>query len=213
MPGNDPARGARDTGRTDRGVGERGNEGGRGGRDTSGAQGGGLGRSRGGLVGNSETAQRNRERTGLKDPSRKEKPGDAFGKWARRVAGMMIPGIPGMVVGGGMLVGDMMGDQVQMDQEDVDAGRKISNRMDDPGAQGMGRVDNIKGQGIGSFGNAASDDRGTNSNGLGKGMTGGGGGQREINTTLEEQKRRRLAAQQTALGAPLDRLGPGVKPI
>lgn len=141
-----------------------------------------------------------------------KKPGDSFGKIARRIAGMMIPGLPGVVVGGGMMVGDMMGDQVQQNQDDVDAGRKRSRRMDDPGMQGMGRVDDMEGEGISSFGNAASDDRAPNSNGLGRGMTGGGGGKSELDGA-EERKRRRLASQQTAIGSVFDKLGPGVLPI
>lgn len=84
-------------------------------------------------------------------------------------AGLIGP--PGFGIG--MRIGDWMGTQVGEDQAAIDAGRKKSTRMDDPS---MGRVDDVAGQGIGSYGNAASDDRAENVNGLGGGMTGGGGG-------------------------------------
>ncbi|MBK8158765.1 MAG: hypothetical protein IPK59_08405 [Rhodospirillaceae bacterium] len=102
-------------------------------------------------------------------PKRNKKPGDEFGKLLGAVVGALVPA-PGM--GALMAVGDEMGDMVQKNQEDVDAGRKKSTRMDDPA---MGRVDDMEGEGISSFGNAASDDRAKNKNGLGGGMTGGKG--------------------------------------
>ncbi len=43
------------------------------GKDTSSAPGGGLGRSRGGLTGNSDTAKANRDKTGAKDPTAKDR--------------------------------------------------------------------------------------------------------------------------------------------
>lgn len=102
-----------------------------------------------------------------------------------QLAGMLAP----QPFGIGMKIGDYMGDLVGEDQAAVDLGLKKSTRMDDPS---MGRVDNIAGQGIGGFGNAASDDRAENANGLGGGMSGGGGGD-GINRSLSNQPDGRLA--------------------
>lgn len=110
MPGKDPARGARDTGRTDKGLNDHDRPGG-GGRDTSSAEGGGLGRSRGGITGNSETARKNRERVGAVDPTARDGgnlnpdgtyKGSPFGKARVKPAAMtpnMIGTSPGVIAG------------------------------------------------------------------------------------------------------------------
>lgn len=124
-------------------------------------------------------------------------------------AGMIAPTPFGL----GMKIGDYMGDLVGQDQAAVDAGLLESTRMDDPV---MGRVDNIKGQGIGSFGNAASDDRAANLNGLGGGMTGGNqanglgrpislGQLPDVNIAAMIKRGEITADNAAALGLPLQR--------
>ena len=80
-----------------------------------------------------------------------------------------------------MKVGQLMADDVKNVQAQVDAGNVPgATRMDDPG---MGRVDKIPGDnnidrpgGAYSLGNAMSDDRTPNANGMGGGTTSGAGG-------------------------------------
>lgn len=124
-------------------------------------------------------------------------------------AGMIAPTPFGL----GMKIGDYMGDLVGQDQAAVDAGLLESTRMDD---SVMGRVDNIKGQGIGSFGNAASDDRAANLNGLGGGMVGGNqsnglgrpislGQLPDVNIAAMIKRGEITADNAAALGLPLQR--------
>ncbi|MBI2254745.1 MAG: hypothetical protein HYU58_09015 [Proteobacteria bacterium] len=81
-------------------------------KDTSKAPGGGTGRSRGGTTGDSTTAQKNRDALGVKDPSRHGKPGDEAVE--DTPFGIFKDVLMGAMPFGGIasIAGDIMGDKV-----------------------------------------------------------------------------------------------------
>lgn len=203
MPGRDPAKGARDTGRTDKGLG-----GGR--RDTSSAGGGGIGRSRAGLVGNSETAKKNRERTGFRDPTAR----GAIDNPTPTDMSTAIPNYPnadalygptrfaqtaiGAIAGGG--VGAVVGPALTEAGYGFNAAKSFGLS---PGER--------RGWARGPGGFDQNNDPG-NSSGLGGGRVGADSD--AAAARREEEKRRREAAKKTALGSDVNSLlGPGVQPI
>jgi hypothetical protein len=212
MPGKDPARGARDTGRSNNGMGGggRGDKGG-GQRNTGSAQGGGLGRSRGGLTGESDTAKKNRERTGFKDPTQGSRD-RARGYRPGTLEDEQIPTYNRLPTLG------QLGSALSMSPTGplsaVTALGAVANAA--AGADPFGRtpqfrdLDESTGQKPGDYTGGTSNSR--NSGRFGS--AGNPGNNVDAEAAAEERRKRRLAAQQTALGSdPTSLLGPNVLPI